>query len=54
MTTAMARRSAGVAEQPDQLQADCGTNALTVPEAQRLFHLLTTLPATCRRTPPAR
>jgi hypothetical protein len=31
-------------DQPDQLPpADCGTIALTVPEAQRLFHLLTTL-----------
>lgn len=31
-------------EDPDQLPpADCGTIALTVPEAQRLFHLLTTL-----------
>jgi len=30
--------------QPDQAPpADCGTIALTVPEAQRLFHLLTTL-----------
>lgn len=29
---------------PDQLPPpDCGTVALTVPEAQRLFHLLTTL-----------
>jgi hypothetical protein len=35
---------------PDQLPpADCGTIALTVPEAQRLFHLLTTL---TRNQPP--
>jgi hypothetical protein len=39
-------------EQPDQLPpADCGTIALTVPEAQRLFHLLTTL--TCNLPPHA-
>jgi hypothetical protein len=39
-------------EQPDQLPpADCGTIALTVPEAQRLFHLLTTL--TCNLRPRA-
>ena len=31
-------------DQPDHAPpADCGTIALTVPEAQRLFHLLTTL-----------
>jgi hypothetical protein len=31
-------------DQPDQAPpADCGTIALTAPEAQRLFHLLTTL-----------
>jgi hypothetical protein len=39
-------------EQPDQLPpADCGTIALTVPEAQRQFHLLTTL--TCSLPPHA-
>jgi hypothetical protein len=32
-------------DDPDQAPPDdCGTIALTVPEAQRLFHLLTTLP----------
>jgi SRSO17 transposase len=37
-------------EDPDQPPpADCGTIALTVPEAQRLFHLLTTL---TRNLPP--
>jgi len=37
-------------EDPDQLPpADCGTIALTVPEVQRLFHVLTTL---TRNLPP--